>query len=108
MTKRLKPTLNVLNRTATPHSSVEKKSKLLAHHRDDSGNRPCITMHNLHNENPSEIAATTSQRCTCTVQIRVGKNSEGVCITGGDPMSEPEITASQNSDSGVSAAAAAS
>ena len=38
-------------------------------------------LHNLHNENSPEFAATTSQPCTCTLEVRIQKNSSGACIT---------------------------
>src|SRR5262249_15926750 len=37
-------------------------------------------VHNLHNENPPQIAASRTEPCTCTLEIRVDKNSTP-CIT---------------------------
>jgi transposase len=41
------------------------------------------SVHNVHTENSPEIATTTSQPCTCTLEIRIQKNSPGACITDG-------------------------
>src|SRR6266404_2233107 len=37
-------------------------------------------LHNVHNENAPQIAATTAQPCTCALEIRLEKNSQP-CIT---------------------------
>ncbi len=41
-------------------------------------------LHDLHSDNPPQIAATTSKPCTCAAHIVSGKNSP-TCITGHDP-----------------------
>jgi hypothetical protein len=47
---------------------------------------PLHKTHNLHNEIPPQIAATTNQPCTCTLQARIEKNSPGICITQTCPL----------------------
>jgi hypothetical protein len=42
-------------------------------------------VHNLHNENPLQIAATNAQPCTCTLEVRLEKNSSP-CITCRPPQ----------------------
>jgi hypothetical protein len=37
-------------------------------------------LHNLHNENAAEIAATSTDPCTCVLQVRVEKNAPCTCI----------------------------
>ena len=46
-------------------------------------------LHNLHNENAPDIAATTAEPCTCILQASINKNAPGVCITGGDSSPPP-------------------
>ena len=62
-------------------------------------------LHNLHNENPPQIAATTAQPCTCILQARIEKNLPGVCITDGDQPSVPDDVGTRTTNGHVSAAA---
>jgi len=63
-------------------------------------------LHNLHNENVPEIAASSSESCTCVLQARVGINSPGVCITDcNPPPPSTNVVPSSDNPSGATAAA---
>ena len=60
--------------------------------------------HNLHNEIPLQIAATTSDSCTCIVQARIQKKSPGICITDPNPPPPSAIEPSSGAQLPTSAA----
>ena len=49
---------------------------------------PCV--HNLHNETVAGIAATSTEPCSCVLQVRVEKNSLSACIIDCDQPSWPD------------------
>jgi transposase len=51
---------------------------------------PVHNLHNLHNENPSEIAATAAKPCTCAQHPRAERNSLTPCIASHDPHEWPD------------------
>ncbi len=62
-------------------------------------------VHNLHNENVPNIAATTSDACTCIVEARIHKNAPGVCITDcDDPTSNASDETRTSNNHAVTAA----
>jgi len=47
------------------------------------------SLHNVHNENPPQIAATSTPPCNCTLEARIQKNAPGVCIVESDIPPSP-------------------
>src|SRR5262249_51469983 len=66
-------------------------------HRSPTHHSPA-PLHNVHNENAPEFAATANQPCTCVVQARIQKNSPGVCITATTDTQPPNISTAHLSE----------
>ena len=53
---------------------------------------PTDDMHNLHNENPPKIAASSNEPCSCRTHRGAEINTAGCCISDGEKQSWPDNT----------------
>jgi transposase len=74
--------------TATPTDSTPSTLNLepetLNSPADDHSPASVHNLHNLHDETPPQIATTSTEPCTCVLQLRLEKNA-APCITEGQP-----------------------